>query len=215
MLTASATTEPQYVWLRLGGQLVRWEARGGLKPGVVTYGFVQSRMAFGSAHNCKAMDPLDGIAASMNKPLSIVEQEIVKGIKQWEMATPLRFEQAKDWTKAQILIGARPKSSGSGFADVFPSHARGPIAGIQRSLICFDAGHRWKIGFDGNMTSYDIRYVAMHEAGHAIGLDHPGSSGEVMSYKYQETFRSLQPGDVRGAKSLYDADGASTLAQTR
>jgi hypothetical protein len=61
----------------------------------------------------------------------------------------------------------------------------------------------WKVGFDGDLEVYDIRYTLMHEIGHAIGLDHPGVPGELMDFRYLETFSSLQPGDRAGAASLY------------
>jgi hypothetical protein len=52
---------------------------------------------------------------------------------------------------------------------------------------------------------YDLRYTLTHEIGHAIGLDHPGTTSQVMSYRYEERFATLQPGDIRGAAALYGA----------
>src|SRR5690606_40228555 len=74
---------------------------------------------------------------------------------------------------------------------------------IEQSLICFIPEQRWKIGFDGNLEVYDVRYAAAHEIGHAIGLDHPPSAGQLMHHRYQEKFRTLQPGDIEGVGLLY------------
>jgi len=79
----------------------------------------------------------------------------------------------------------------------------GPLRPIDRSLICFNPVKRWKVGFDGNLNVYDLRYTLAHEIGHAIGLDHPGPHGQIMSIHYQEGFRTLQAGDVSGAVRIY------------
>jgi hypothetical protein len=71
---------------------------------------------------------------------------------------------------------------------------------------------RWKVGFDGNLKAYDLRYTLAHEIGHAIGLDHPPGPGQIMNYRYEERFRDLQSGDVFGAVALYGAPTRGTVA---
>jgi len=74
---------------------------------------------------------------------------------------------------------------------------------IERAYICLSPGVRWKIGFDGNLKVYDLRYTFVHEIGHAIGLDHPGESGAVMGYRYDERVRGFQPSDLAAVHLLY------------
>ena len=77
--------------------------------------------------------------------------------------------------------------------------------------MCLDPNHAWTIGFDGDTSTYDLRYTLMHEIGHTIGLDHPGPSGQVMGFKYHEEFDRLQAGDQRGALRLYGPGAVSAI----
>jgi hypothetical protein len=74
---------------------------------------------------------------------------------------------------------------------------------IEQAYVCLNPGLRWKIGFDGDLDVYDLRYTFVHEIGHAIGLDHPGKSGAVMGYRYDERVRGFQPSDRAAVQLLY------------
>lgn len=79
----------------------------------------------------------------------------------------------------------------------------GASTAITHAYICLNPGARWKVGFDGSLDIYDLRYTFMHEIGHAIGLDHPGSSGSIMAYRYDERVSDLQASDIAAAQKLY------------
>src|SRR5262249_5171112 len=112
-----------------------------------------------------------------------------------------------------ILIGAQVEPEGWAFADVFyDAHSPDEIKPISRSLVCLNPAKRWKIGFDGDLKTYDLRYTVTHEIGHAIVLDHPNGAGVIMGYRYEERFRELQPGDVQGAMALYGPRAPTELA---
>lgn len=81
-------------------------------------------------------------------------------------------------------------------------HSSKPVT-IERAYICLNPGVRWKIGFDGNLEVYDLRYTLIHEIGHGIGLDHPGKSGAIMGYRYDERVRGFQPSDLAAVHLLY------------
>lgn len=77
------------------------------------------------------------------------------------------------------------------------------VAPITRSAICLNPRHDWKIGFDGNLAAYDLRYTFAHEIGHAIGLDHHLKGLSIMHFKYSEVFQGLQAADISGVQWLY------------
>jgi hypothetical protein len=130
----------------------------------------------------------------------------------WEAAANVVFREAPEGGPADILIGAQTEPDGWAFADVFfETTSSEPIKPISKALVCLNPAKRWKVGFNGDLKSYDLRYTLAHEIGHAIGLDHPAGSNQIMGYRYEERFRSLQPGDVRGAVALYGAPPQAPL----
>jgi hypothetical protein len=137
----------------------------------------------------------------------------------WEEAADIRFEPTDDAREANILIGAMVAPRGRAFANVtYDTAERSEMRKIDQALICLNPNERWKVGFGGDAAAYDLRYTIAHEIGHAIGLNHPGPSGQLMGFQYAESFRGLRPGDAAGAVALYgsrDGAPATNLARQR
>lgn len=152
------------------------------------------------------MVPVGDMLAHSGISKTMFFEEVRSAFDMWERAANIRFEPAADGTKPGILIGAQSDPVGYAYADVkYVKDGTGTTRQIDRSLICLNPMKRWKVGFDGNLAVYDLRYTIAHEIGHAIGLDHPEPHGQLMSMRYQESFRSLQAGDVSGAVRIYGA----------
>jgi hypothetical protein len=196
--------------LDFGGVYVRWGGNGS-DPVTVTYAFVEKDVAFPDARNCVAMVPMYGLLADSGVKSEAFHAEVVAAFEMWERVANIRFAPAASGAKPGILIGAQRDPVGHAYADVaYAQSVNGNVRPIERSLICLNPAKRWKIGFDGNLAVYDLRYTIAHEIGHAIGLDHPEPHGQLMSMRYQEGFRTLQTGDVSGAVRIY---GARVAAQ--
>ena len=195
-----------YRVLKMDGHPVRWKPAAGGGPRVNTYRLMTEPTRFPGARNCRGLTRLDRLSASSGLPAPAIRSEIAAAFAMWEAAANVTFKEAGEGAPADILIGAQMDPEGWAFADVFYD-AASPEATkpISQALVCLNPTRPWKVGFDGDLKSYDLRYTLAHEIGHAIGLDHPASGNQIMGYRYEERFRALQPGDVRGAVALYGA----------
>lgn len=190
--------------LKLDGEHVVWSTwTGEPKLAKVTYAFARTRTDTPDAINCSAMGPVEPLLEGSGLDRERFKGEVRAAFDMWEAVANITFTEVDDPAKAGILIGSQLEPEGRAFANVSYRPDEAHPRSIERSLVCFNPEQRWKIGFDGNLAVYDIRYTMAHEIGHAIGLDHPVSAGQLMHYRYEERFRALQPGDIEGAVLLY------------
>jgi hypothetical protein len=193
-----------YRVLRLEGNSVRWQKPADGTGLVLTYRLIGDSEQFPGARNCGKMASLEPLLARSGVAVASFRAELAAAFAMWEAVADLTFREAREGARADIMIGAQLQPEGWAFADVVHDRASPErIKPILRALICLNPLRRWKIGFDGNLKAYDLRYTLAHEIGHAIGLDHPAAAGEVMGFRYEERFRTLQLGDVKGAVALY------------
>ncbi len=219
ILTRIATAgEPEtflgFRLLDLENQSVKWQSSRWGESAAVTYAFATEPTITRGARNCGKLLPPGVAYAPSHIGKNQFRREVAAAFRMWESAADISFRETSDPDAADILIGAQGEPVGRAFTNVElkPAGAHGRKV-IARSLICLNPHQPWKIGFDGNLDVYDLRYTIAHEIGHAIGLDHPSAAGQLMSYRYDERQTGLQPGDIRGAALLYGAPaGAQRFA---
>ncbi len=202
-----------YLQIVLDGHTMKWGAPVAGTGAVVTYADVDSDRAFAGARNCPVVEPLDSLLTASGIDRTTFDHERDAAFAAWSHVANIRFREV-DAADADILIGAEASPSGRAFTNVeYSDPGNTERASLTRSVICLNPAQPWKVGFDGNLNVYDIRYALTHEIGHAIGLDHPGRAGELMDFRYQEAFRIPQLGDIAGATFLYGPNPMQTASR--
>ena len=189
--------------LDLENQSVKWQTPTFGQSAVVTYAFAKGPVATPGARNCGAMLPPERAYGPSHISARQFRAEVAAAFRMWEKAAGIDFRETDDPDTAGIVIGAQAIPVGRAFTNVELKPGTGEKKVIGRSLICLNPVQPWKVGFDGRLGVYDLRYTIAHEIGHAIGLDHPSAAGQLMSYRYDEKRPGLQQGDIEGAALLY------------
>lgn len=138
-------------------------------------------------------------------PQSSSRAAVLGAFARWSAVTDISFYESSWFFDRQIHIGWFEGDHGDGYpfdgtktdgsANVL-AHAFPPENGD----IHFDDAETWR---DDGSYSYDLPTIALHEAGHAIGLSHSNVSSASMYAYYSGLRRNLAEDDVAGIGSLY------------
>lgn len=212
---ATISSDGGFRLLKLDGYHVKWGETALGAGATVKYAFVDAHRHFDRARNCRELVPMEALTLRHGISQATLQEEAAAAFLAWEKAANIAFVSVDDPDRADILIGAQGQPVGRAYANVeYQPAGNEGMRAIDRALICLNPNHRWKVGFDSNIDVYDIRYTLIHEIGHAIGLDHTGPSGQVMSFGYSEEYRDLQAGDFRGVRLLYGVSMKSMTADS-
>jgi len=208
-----------YRLIVLDGASLKWGEPVDGTRATVTYAVVDRVRRFPDARNCGGLSPLGGLLAANHVDRATFDRELRAAFAAWSAVADIDFVPVSSLS-AEILIGAQSEPRGRAFTNVdydksvtvAVSNGPAPPHRMRQALICLNPEERWKVGFDGNLDVYDLRYTLQHEIGHAIGLDHPSLHGEMMDFRYIEQFRTPQEGDIRGVVALYGPRTGTAVA---
>jgi len=138
-------------------------------------------------------------------PAATVESEIERALNTWTANLNVTFSPS---TVSSVARSVYIEFASGAHGDAYPFDGPGGILAhtfypvpINAETIAgdmhFDADEAWKMGSDT-----DIYTVALHEAGHALGLSHSDNPGDVM-YPYYHRGLPLSSNDIGAAKQLY------------
>jgi hypothetical protein len=140
-------------------------------------------------------------------PAGTVQSEVERAFQVWASYTNVTFSAAQ----VQGAVRSIDILFASGaHGDPYPFDGPGGVlahtfypAPLNNESIAgdmhFDADESWSVG-----TNTDLFSVALHEAGHALGLGHTSNPGAVM-YPYYRMQTGLTSDDVAGIQALYGA----------
>jgi len=140
------------------------------------------------------------------------QAEVVRALNEWTMYAAIT------WTETATIGASRSMDilwgageHGDGYPFDGPSgvlaHCFFPAPPNPESIagdMHLDEDETWRIGSDVELFS-----VALHEAGHGLGLSHSSDPNAVM-YAYYQIVTGLQQDDIEGIRSIYATVGGPT-----
>ncbi|QHO37623.1 Metalloendoproteinase 5-MMP [Arachis hypogaea] len=145
--------------------------------------------------------------------VSVVPQETVReafklAFSKWSQVSPFTFKETRGYSDIAIGFYSGEHGDGVTFNNTIVAHAYPPIDG--RLHVNADKGWSIKdpIQEDKNIhrgDTYDLVWVAMHEIGHILGLDHSNDEDAIM-YPFiapLKNKRAFVVDDVTGIQELY------------
>ncbi len=145
-----------------------------------------------------------------NTPTGLSMQQVTSAIKTalnaWSSVVDVDFTPAsRAGLQRSIDISfQRIDGSGSTLAYAYMPATSSRASSLAGDVV-FDSSERWEIGNGQGNRAFDLVSVAVHEIGHALGLDHLTNQASIMfaSISASDSFKSLEQVDVVAIRQIY------------
>ena len=151
-----------------------------------------------------------------NAPTGLSKADVTAAIKTaldaWSRIASVHFTESKNPGLAKqldISFGRIDGAGGTLAQAYFPADVNSArIAGD----VQFDSSENWEIGNAKGSSAFDLVRVAVHEIGHALGLDHSSRSSAILAptVSPNETFTVLDRDDVDAILTIYAPASSAT-----
>jgi hypothetical protein len=185
-------------------------------PELITISFVPDGTVLATGPNGNLTSNLVSTFNAKFGSAATWENQILQAANEWAQETDINFAvisddgatagtgsyQQGDPNVGDIRIGGYNFGSGNNYlatANMPPPVNNYSIAGD----IDFNTGKTFNIG-----SAYDLRTVALHEFGHALGLNHSTTYSAVMFSVYTTTKQALTTDDIKGIQKIYSNSAA-------
>jgi hypothetical protein len=134
-----------------------------------------------------------------------VVQTLESALQVWSDVADIQFVESRGTSRSDSIDFRFGRIDGAGGAlarAYLPDDVnRNPVAGD----VEFDLAERWEVGNVANGSGFDLMLVAVHEIGHALGLEHTSEANSVMraAVSARDQFRGLSATDVDQILRLY------------
>jgi len=192
-------------FIEVDGKYVRWGDPGD-KTVTLTYAYAQSASVFKDglpSGRCIRTEPLTKLLQRSKIEFADFHERVVQGLKSWEAVTNVRFVFTEREAEADIRFAAQldPEFVAMVNLSLHPPTKEG-YRRIKKAIICFNPTLQWSLEFSDNQRIPSVVSVVQHEAGHAVGLDHPSETDARMSFRYTG-LTALGKSDIIAAQTRY------------
>ncbi|MBM0203756.1 matrixin family metalloprotease [Micromonospora sp. STR1s_5] len=143
--------------------------------------------------------------------------EIREAFAEWASVSNLRFVEVADSASVDIRLGMAAFDGPFGTlgdASYFYTNSNGRQTFQPNVVVRFDSGEQYSFVNGEQRLSAGVTFesVAMHEIGHALGLDHYSGAPAIMRPLASASITSLQQSDIEGIRALYGSAAALVAA---